>query len=52
MVKNFGPAIVPGIAPAPGAKPIDRVKTVRPTNDEITEGIPQVIKQWRDTFGV
>jgi len=28
------------------------VKTIRPTADEITKGIPEVIRQWRDTFGV
>ncbi len=51
LVRYFGPAIVPGVAPAPGAKPIAEVKTIRPTAEEITAGIPEVIKQWRDTFG-
>ncbi len=52
MVRNFAPPIVPGIAPAPGAKPIAEVKTIRPSAEQITEGIPEVIKRWRDTFGV
>ncbi len=52
VVDNFGYSIWPGIPPAPGAKPLDEVKTIRPTVDEIVKGIPEVIKQWRDTFGV
>jgi iron(III) transport system substrate-binding protein len=51
-VENFADPILPGIAPAAGAKSIADVKTIRPTIDEITTGIPEVIKQWRDTFGV
>ena len=27
------------------------VKTIRPTVEEIDKGIPEVIEQWRDTFG-
>lgn len=52
IVANFGDSIVPGVAPAPGAKPLDQVKTIRPSIEEIAAGIPEVIKQWRDTFGV
>ena len=37
---------------AGGAKSAADVKTIRPTVEEITKGIPEVIKQWRDTFGV
>ena len=35
-----------------GATAAKDIKTVRPTVEEITSGIPEVIKQWRDTFGV
>ena len=38
--------------PLNGAKSATDVKTIRPTVDEIIKGIPEVIKQWRDTFGV
>ena len=38
--------------PLPGAKGLDEVKTVRPTFKEITEGIPEVKEQFRDTFGI
>ena len=37
---------------AEGAKSAKDVKTIRPTVEEITKGIPEVIKQWRETFGV
>ena len=36
----------------PGIVSAKDVKTVRPTVEEIHKGIPEVIKQWRDTFGV
>ncbi len=51
LVRNFSPAVVLGVGPVPGAKPLAEVKTIRPTAEEITEGIPEVIKRWRDTFG-
>jgi iron(III) transport system substrate-binding protein len=42
----------PEVKPTGGAKSAADVKTIRPTVEEITKGIPEVIKQWRDTFGV
>ena len=51
-VDHFNEAIRPEISPTTGAKSAKDVKTIRPTVDEITKGIPEVIKQWRDTFGV
>ena len=41
-------ASVPGAA---GTKPLNQVKTIRPTVEEIETGIPEVKEQWRDTFG-
>ncbi len=35
----------------PGAKPVDEIKVNRLTTAEIVQGIPEVIEQWRDTFG-
>jgi iron(III) transport system substrate-binding protein len=35
----------------PGTKPIDQVKLLRLTTAEIDKGVPEVIEQWRDTFG-
>ena len=34
------------------AKSAKDLKTIRPTVAEITKGVPEVIKQWRETFGV
>jgi iron(III) transport system substrate-binding protein len=51
-VDRFNESIRPEVAPTKGAKSAKDVKTVRPSVEEITKGIPEVIKQWRDTFGV
>ena len=32
--------------------PLEEIKIVRPTEDEITKGIPEVKDKFRDTFGV
>lgn len=42
----------PEVKPAPGAKSVADVKTVRPSYNEIKKGIPQVKESWRDTFGI
>ena len=51
-VEHFGESIRPEISPLPGVKAAKDVKTVNPTIEEITKGIPEVIKEWRNTFGV
>ncbi len=52
MVEYFSEPVRPEVAPPPGAKSLGEVKTVRPTFQEIQDGIPEVKEQWRDTFGV
>ena len=42
----------PDVEPAPGAKPLDQIKLIRPSTEEIEKGIPEVKELWRDTFGV
>ena len=49
--KHFGIPLRPEVPPPPGAKPLDEIKTIRPSVAEIEKGIPDVIEQWRDTFG-
>jgi iron(III) transport system substrate-binding protein len=49
--KHFAIPLRPEVSPAPGAKPFTEVKTIRPSVAEIDKGIPDVIEQWRDTFG-
>jgi len=34
-----------------GLRPLTEVKVLRPTVEEAQKGIPEVIEQWRDTFG-
>ena len=49
--KHFGIPLRPEVPSPPGAKPISEIKTIRPTVTQIDKGIPEVIEQWRDTFG-
>ena len=52
QVKAHSLAVVKGVAAAPGAKPLEQIKVTRPTEEEITKGIPEVKEKFRDTFGV
>jgi iron(III) transport system substrate-binding protein len=50
-VKHFTVPMRPEVAVAQGEKPVNEVKQVHPTNEQIDKGIPDVIEDWRDTFG-
>ena len=50
-VKHFVIPIRPEVKGAPGTQPIDKIKVIRPTVAEIDKGVPEVIEEWRDTFG-
>ena len=52
QVKSHSLSVVKGVAPGAGAKPLESIKVVRPTEAEITKGIPEVKEQFRDTFGI
>jgi iron(III) transport system substrate-binding protein len=52
QVKNHSLSVIKGIKPAVGAKPLEEIKVIRPTEEEITKGIPEVKEKFRDTFGV
>jgi iron(III) transport system substrate-binding protein len=52
QVKNHALSVIKGIKPAPGAKPLEEIKVIRPTEEEIAKGIPEVKEQFRDTFGI
>jgi iron(III) transport system substrate-binding protein len=52
QVKSHSLSVIKGIAAAPGAKPLEEIKVVRPTEDEIAKGIPEVKTLFRDTFGI
>jgi len=50
-VHNFGIPMRDEVAPPKGAQPISKLKILKPTIAEASKGIPEVIEQWRDTFG-
>jgi iron(III) transport system substrate-binding protein len=50
-VKMRGESLRPEVKPLTGAKPFTEVKLIRLTVSDIEKGIPEVIEQWRDTFG-
>jgi iron(III) transport system substrate-binding protein len=50
-VKHFAAPIRPEVAVAKGETPVDQVKSFHPSSEQIDKGIPEVIEQWRDTFG-
>jgi iron(III) transport system substrate-binding protein len=43
--------ILEGVPPHPGMPPLADQKVIPLTVDEIRTGVPEVIEQWRDTFG-
>ncbi len=50
--KFFSESLRPEVPPPPGARPLDQIKLIRPTDEEIETGIPEVKELWRDTFGI
>jgi iron(III) transport system substrate-binding protein len=51
-VEHFNESIRPEVSAVEGAKSAKDLKVIRPTVAEITKGVPEVIKAWRETFGV
>jgi iron(III) transport system substrate-binding protein len=51
-VNHFNETIRPEVTVPNGNKSAKDLKTIRPTVEEIVKGVPEVIKQWRETFGV
>jgi iron(III) transport system substrate-binding protein len=51
-VEHYGESIRPEVSPLPGVKSAKDIKVVNPSVEEVSKGIPEVIKAWRDTFGV
>lgn len=50
-VQTRAESLRPEVVSLPGAKPFSEIKTFQLTVAEMTKGIPEVIEQWRDTFG-
>lgn len=56
-IEEFGLPLRSDVAVPPsykslGYKTLGEFKTIRPTIEEITKGIPELTEKWRDTFGV
>ena len=49
-VNHFNETIRPEVSAAKGVKSAQDLKIIRPTVEQIVKGVPEVIKQWRDTF--
>ena len=50
-VEQRAESLRPEVVPLPGAKPFTEIKTFQLSVAETLKGIPEVIEQWRDTFG-
>jgi iron(III) transport system substrate-binding protein len=50
-VANHGDPVHPGLTLTSGQKSLDQVPLLQLSVAEITTGVPEVIEQWRDTFG-
>jgi iron(III) transport system substrate-binding protein len=50
-IANHTDPIRPGLTLTSGQKSLDTVKVLSLTVEEIAKGVPEVIEQWRDTFG-
>jgi iron(III) transport system substrate-binding protein len=48
---NHGDPVRPGLTLGSGQKSLDTVKVLSLSVAEIAKGIPEVVEQWRDTFG-
>jgi iron(III) transport system substrate-binding protein len=51
IVADGSEPILQGINPRPGMPPLTDLKVIPLTVDEIRLGVPEIIEQWRDTFG-
>jgi iron(III) transport system substrate-binding protein len=52
MRKFYIMPVRPDVPPPDGALPLDKVKLLTLTSQEIEDGVPEVKEAWRDTFGV
>ena len=50
-VANHGDPVHPGLALTSGQKPLDQVPIMALSVAEIAKGVPEIVEQWRDTFG-
>lgn len=48
----FTESLRPEVPPPEGSRPLDQIRLIAPTLQEIETGIPEVKELWRDTFGI
>ncbi|ONG58127.1 Tat pathway signal protein [Pseudoroseomonas deserti] len=48
----FNESLRADVPPPEGSRPLEQVKVIMPTPEEIEKGVPEVKEQWRDTFGI
>ncbi len=51
-VADYGESMRPEVPPVKGGRSVGEVKTLRPSFEEISKGIPEVKELWRETFGI
>lgn len=52
VADEFSTPIVPGVALRDGVKPLGDIKVIQATLEQMTESVPEVAEQFRDTFGI
>jgi iron(III) transport system substrate-binding protein len=48
----YGESLRPDVPPPEGARPLDQITLLAPTQEEAEKGVPEVRELWRDTFGI
>ena len=52
MTEEYYQSLHEAVPSRPGIKKLTEIKTVLPSDDEMTDKLPGVIRMWRDVFGV
>jgi hypothetical protein len=51
QVRSHALAVMKGVPAAPGSRPLEDIKVVRPSEEEISQGLAEVVEKFRATFG-
>jgi iron(III) transport system substrate-binding protein len=52
VASDFNESLHPDVPPAPGLKTLASVKTVLPSDAEVEQMLPKVVRAWRNAFGM
>jgi len=50
--KFFAESLRTDVPPPDGAEPLDKIKLLMASNEEVEKGVPEIREEWRDIFGV